>query len=91
MTTETVTITHTSEGIRVAWPDATSSVFSNPVYLAEAYAQAIRSKERARLAIIEDVAEKLNRLKALLADEGAPEAELGEMRESLMAVVKILT
>lgn len=91
MTTETVTITHTSEGIRIAWPDATSSVFSNPVYLAEAYAQTMRMNERARLVLIEDVTQKLNKLQKLLSDEGAPEAELNAMRESIIAAVKILS
>ena len=90
MTTETVSITHTHEGIRIHWPNSTSSVFANPVYLAESYAIAMRAKERARIAITEDAAKQLNQLEKILSDEAAPMAELQELRNTLMAVAASL-
>lgn len=90
MSTETVTVTHTNEGIRIHWPDATSSVFSNAVYLAEGYAIAMRTKERARKAIVEDVAQHLNKLEKILSDEASPLEELNGLRKSLMEVASLL-
>lgn len=90
MTTETVSITHTNEGIRIYWPDSTSTVFSNPVYLAEGYAIAMRTKEKARKAIVEDVAQHLNKLEKILSDEASPMEELHSLRKSLMDVAASL-
>ena len=80
MKTEIVSITHTNEGIRVNWPDSTSSVFSNPVYLAEAYVVAMRNKEATRKLIVEDAAKLLNNLEALVENDGDAEAVMAEIR-----------
>lgn len=60
MNTETVTITHGTDGIRIAWPNGTCSVFSNSIYLAEAFARSMQAKESARQTLISDAAELLN-------------------------------
>lgn len=90
MKTEVVSITHSNEGIRVAWPDGRASVFSNAVYLAEAYARSERTKEVVRQELITTVAQKLNRLCDILKDEAAPEAELNDLRNSLLDLSKAL-
>lgn len=90
MKTEVVSITHSNEGIRVAWPDGRVNVFSNPVYLAEAYARSERVKESVRQELITTVAQKLNRLCDVLKDEAAPEAELSDLRNSLLELSQVL-
>jgi len=90
MTTETVSITHTNDGIRIYWPDGTSDVFANPVYLAESYAIAMRAKERAHKAITEDAAKQLNELERILDDEAGPMSELQKLRDTLLGVAKSL-
>lgn len=59
---KTVSITHTNEGIRFYWPDSTSSVFSNPIYLAEAYSRSRGVVEKSTEIIKEEVTTKLNEL-----------------------------
>lgn len=54
-----ITITHSNEGVRVSC-DGTSRTFSNPVYLAEAYAVTARGVVLARELIVHDAAKQIN-------------------------------
>lgn len=103
MHTETVTITHDDEGIRITWPNGEQSDFVKPAQLAEAYALAILAKDHARFELVEDAATLLNSLDDLVKhdDEDLPEArmiammanthgELRKLREVLTATAKTL-
>ena len=85
MKTETVTITHSNEGIRVIWPDCTVAGFSTPVYLAEAYAIVKRSQDRARNALV-DVATEISGLISRVNEKIGSEVE--GLREALLNIAE---
>lgn len=91
--TEVVTITHSNEGIRFNWPSGTSSVFSNPVYLAAAHAVAVREKHEAHEAVTGDLATHVRDLNNLLAKDGSAEdclAKLEDIRVELETLARVL-
>lgn len=93
MATETVTITHSNEGIRFNWPGGTASVFSNAVYLAESYAVAVREKREAHEAIKGDLTTHVRDLSSLLAKDGSAEdclAKLEDIRVELETLARVL-
>ena len=92
MATEVVSITHGNEGVRFSWPDSTASVFSNPAYLAESYARAVRDKEHARKHIVEVVSKEINRLESILTDvkPNPLSGELKDLRELLIEAARML-
>ena len=93
MATETVTITHSNEGIRFNWPGGTANVFSNAVFLAEAYAVAVREKHEARVAVTGDLATHVRDLSSLLAKDGSAEdclAKLEDIRVELETLARVL-
>lgn len=94
MKTEVVSITHSNEGIRICWPDSQSSVFANPVWMAEAYAHVMRSREHVREALVGDIAAQLNSLKAAINDDKDATTLLEHedaVRRALMECVKELS
>jgi len=85
-----VSITHSNDGIRVAWPDGTSRVFANAVYLAESYVVAMCNKEECRRSLIEDISTTINRLADLVerdATQGEVMREIKQLRDDLAHVV----
>lgn len=94
MKTEVISITHSNEGIRICWPDGDSTVFANPLWLAEAYAHVMRSREHVREALVGDIAEHLNKLKAAINDDKDAATLLeheDKLRRELMGLVKVLS
>ena len=89
--TDVTTINHTTEGIRFHWPDSTSTVFSNPVYLAEAYARAERAKGHARNQLTGRVAEAINQLENILESEAVPLKQIDAVRVAVKDAVHMLT
>lgn len=69
MSTQIVTITHSNDGIRVAFPGATR-VFSNAVLLAESYAISEQNRNLIHELLTKDAAKILNNLQSRMkADE----------------------
>lgn len=92
-TTEVVTITHSSEGVKLTWPNSTSNTFANIVYLAESYALSIRAKEKARQQLVKNAGDQLNRLCKLIENDASAtelSLEADELRSTLLEVVKFL-
>jgi len=86
-TTETVTITHTFEGIRVHWPDGRVSVFTNQTHLAESYAICERQREAARVLTV-DLRGRLAELEAAMTGSTtSDEDEDKEARRKAMEAV----
>ena len=94
MNTEFVTITHTNEGIRVVWPGGQADVFSNPIYLAESYAVAMRQREAARKALVGAVAYQINKVDTIIKEDASAESLLeavDKVRHEAMEVAKWLS
>jgi len=85
--TDIVTITHSNEGIRVAWPNGTVAVFANPVYLAEAYARAVRGAAQARDIIQGEAAKHVNALRADINKEAEPSDAMAVSANNLCAAL----
>lgn len=93
MAAETVTITHSNEGIRFNWPGGTANVFSNPVYLAESYAVAVREKREAHEAIKGDLTTHVTNLGRLLENDAGQQDcldKLEEIRVELATLLRVL-
>jgi hypothetical protein len=84
MSTQVVTITHSNDGIRVAFPGNTR-VFSNPVYLAESYAIAEQQRTQIHDLLTKDVATQLN----VLQKRGELES-IDEIRDAVDAIRSLL-
>lgn len=95
---DTVTISHTNEGIRIAysWNAAASRVFSNPVYLAEAYGLAISAAHAVKHDLAIHGTTQLNNLEDLINSEAEQNLAdvlrpaLKELRETLNQAVRNL-
>lgn len=92
MKVEVVSVTHTNEGIRVNWPDSTSSVFSNPIYLAESFVRSERRMAEARRQLVTEIAKKINEIaKTMTESPNEPEPLcIRELRDDITEIARLL-